>query len=287
VRCKFWGILIAMLAMASTATAAPKPHIRATLLADVKQIVPGKPFRLGVLLSIDSGWHTYWLNPGDSGEATKIKLDLPKGFTAGEVQFPTPIKIADPGGINVYGYTDSVMFITTVTPAKSLAAGEADLSAKVSYLVCNNICVPGHTTVDLKLPIAATGVDAGVANKQLFGDWTALIPTPPNASPLISNFKQDYDPSKGNVGITFIVPPGVSVPDIFPGPNDNVSIVLGGGMASDHEGGGGLAINVLTIKPLAGQKMPGGFLPVVLAFQTADGHRHGIITEVDLGKLKS
>jgi thiol:disulfide interchange protein DsbD len=284
VRCKAFAFILAVLALGSLAgAAAPPTHVKATLLADVKQIVPGKPFHLGVMLEIDPGWHTYWLNPGDSGMATKITLDLPKGFVAGDVQFPTPIKIVDPGNINVYGYTDKVMFIATVTPDNSLAAGEADLSAKVSYLVCKDICVPGHATPTLKLPVSAAGGDAGEANKQLFADWAAQLPVPRVEAPW--SLSQKFDPPKHSVRLDIVVPADKNAPlDVFPGPNDDVNVE-----AEVNPGDLDLSAEfdvTLTITPLDGHAMPLVKLPVVLGFTNADHQRRGIITEIDLSKLK-
>jgi DsbC/DsbD-like thiol-disulfide interchange protein len=285
-RCKMWLILIAMLAMASSAHAANKPqHVRATLLADVSQIVPGKPFHLGVKLDIDPGWHVYWLNPGDSGEATRITLDLPKGFAAGDVQFPTPIKIVDPGGINVYGYTNSVMFIATVTPDKSLPVGDADLSANVSYLVCNDVCIPGHATVDLKLPITAAGAKALPDNAKLFGDWTAQLPlTPKDFSD--ASFSQAIDPEKDSVTFSFWVWADSTNPDIFPGPSDDINVaVKQGGRFTDAARTA--EEFTLTITPLAGHAMPKVKLPVVIGWTEKWGNHRGLVTEIDLSKLIS
>src|ERR1700741_5068984 len=37
-----------------------KTLVKASLLADTKAIVPGKPFEVGILLEMDPNWHTYW-----------------------------------------------------------------------------------------------------------------------------------------------------------------------------------------------------------------------------------
>ena len=62
--------------------------IHATLLADTTAVEPGKPFRVGVLLKIEPGWHTYWRDTGDSGLPTEVKWDLPEGFVAADLQWP-------------------------------------------------------------------------------------------------------------------------------------------------------------------------------------------------------
>ena len=40
------------------------------VVADTAGVEPGASFRLGVLLEMEPGWHTYWENPGDAGLPT-------------------------------------------------------------------------------------------------------------------------------------------------------------------------------------------------------------------------
>ena len=69
------------------------PHIKVSLLYGDTALVPGKTTMLGVLFSPESEWHTYWRNPGDSGEAPTIEWQASEAFEFGEIQWPLPIKI--------------------------------------------------------------------------------------------------------------------------------------------------------------------------------------------------
>ena len=40
-------------------------------------------------------WHTYWKNPGDSGEPMRVEWTLPRGFEAKSLKWPVPEKIMD------------------------------------------------------------------------------------------------------------------------------------------------------------------------------------------------
>lgn len=42
-------------------------HVNTHLIAEVLSIQPGRLFSVGVFLELEKDWHTYWLNPGDSG----------------------------------------------------------------------------------------------------------------------------------------------------------------------------------------------------------------------------
>src|SRR5688500_6081524 len=107
--------------------------VKASLLADAAAVAPGTSFTLGVRLKMKPHWHTYWVNPGEAGDATKVSLMGPAGFEFGEVRWPLPSKIEAPGGI-AYGYEDEVLLLVPVTVARDVpAGGVADIAADVSW----------------------------------------------------------------------------------------------------------------------------------------------------------
>ena len=77
-------MLMALLLMLCGATAqaltdeAATEQVRARLVASVDAVYPGAEITLGVNQRIIPHWHTYWLNPGDSGLATTIQWRLPQ-----------------------------------------------------------------------------------------------------------------------------------------------------------------------------------------------------------------
>jgi thiol:disulfide interchange protein DsbD len=148
--------------------------VEASLVADTTAVVPGKPFRLGLLLRMAPGWHTYWENPGDSGLPTTFEPSLPAGFTAGPVVWPLPERLVEPGDIEVYAYKKEVLLVRTVTPPATVDAKEVTINAKSSWLVCEAICIPGKAEVQLTLPVAA---GAEPANAELFAKFGALAPS--------------------------------------------------------------------------------------------------------------
>lgn len=54
--------------------------VRVELLSEPAAITPGEPFQVGIRLTMKEHWHTYWRNPGDSGEPTTVTWKLPDGF---------------------------------------------------------------------------------------------------------------------------------------------------------------------------------------------------------------
>ena len=138
--------------------------VDAKLIADTTTIVPGREFNAGLLLKMQPGWHTYWQFPGDAGIPTEIKWNLPPGWEAGPIQWPIPLKLKEPGDIQIYGYHDEVLLMVALTPPK-IAESAVKLAAGVEWLVCEKICVPGHGDVQLELPV---GSESAPANTDLF-----------------------------------------------------------------------------------------------------------------------
>ncbi|MBA2526879.1 MAG: thioredoxin family protein [Pyrinomonadaceae bacterium] len=140
---------------------------------DTSAVVAGKPLKAGVLLKMVPGWHTYWKFPGDAGIPTEIKWKLAPGWKAGQIQWPTPLKLDEPGDIQIYGYHDEVLLMQEITPPASLSDGTAKIAAQVDWLVCEKICIPGGTAVELELPVAA---EAEPAHEELFARFQRALP---------------------------------------------------------------------------------------------------------------
>jgi len=131
--------------------AAPR-HVKASLLAETDAVQPGRSLQLGVRLEMEKGWHTYWQNPGDSGLPTRVKWELPPGFTAGEIRWPYPIRFVS-GPVVSYGYEHDVLLPVAVVVPLAIAASEVRFVARVSWLECEEACLPGKAELALVLPV--------------------------------------------------------------------------------------------------------------------------------------
>ena len=150
-----------------------KTLVKASLLADTTAIVPGQPFQVGLLLEMAPGWHTYWEYSGDSGLPTTIDWSLPPGFVASAIQWPVPEAKVEPGDIQVYAYSGRVLLLTTITPPPDVS-GNVILQADASWLVCEEICVPGGAELELSLPV---GNSAAPANAAIFEEFRSRLPS--------------------------------------------------------------------------------------------------------------
>ncbi|MER3523001.1 MAG: hypothetical protein C4326_02780 [Ignavibacteria bacterium] len=208
--------------------ASPKRHhTHVRLLADVESIRPGSAFAVGVLMTRDAGWHTYWQNSGEAGLPTQIEWQLPSGFTAGEIQWPLPRKYNESGEILTYGYENETMLLVTITPPNRLPAGTTHitLKAKVRWLECEKLCVPGSADVVLTLPVRSSAPRP--AHAELFARYRAMVPQPLPAGPGFT-FKTETRNSTvtlvlaADAGKQFVVVRDV-VPDFYPHAHDSLS----------------------------------------------------------------
>ncbi len=152
-------------------------HLTAELTSVGPAIAPGGRLEVGLVLTLEAGWHVFWNNAGDSGEPPKIVWTLPKGVTAGPMRFPIPKRLPQ-GELMDFGYEDSVGFPVEIAAAKGVAPGPIHLDAKVDWLVCREVCVPGraHLGIDLEVRSnvpAPSGTPVGALGQAL-----GLLPDP-------------------------------------------------------------------------------------------------------------
>jgi thiol:disulfide interchange protein DsbD len=81
---------------------------------------------------LEPGWHIYWKNPGDSGEATTVKWNLPEGWSEVDLMFPTPHAI-DAGGVINYGYENKVTLLARLKPPVDYSGETVNLTGEASY----------------------------------------------------------------------------------------------------------------------------------------------------------
>ena len=123
--------------------------VKASLTTDASvPIIAGQPFTVTVTLDLQPGWHTYWQYAGDSGLPPKVEWQLPEGWKAGPLEFSVPEQYQEPGDMIIYGYEKQQLLRATITPPRDLPQDKIyKLKAKVSWLACKELCVPGSAEV--------------------------------------------------------------------------------------------------------------------------------------------
>jgi thiol:disulfide interchange protein/DsbC/DsbD-like thiol-disulfide interchange protein len=177
---KFWllGLLLASpAAFPLSGTVVATDNVKAHLLSEVGAIAPGQSFWVALEFNIRDGWHTYWRNPGDSGQATKLVWQLPPGFTAGDIVWTTPHRFEIPPLVN-YGYAKHAVHLVNITAPKDLRPGTpAVLAAKASWLVCSDVCIPEDAQLQLTLPVNTRPGAVDQADAALFTAARSELPS--------------------------------------------------------------------------------------------------------------
>ncbi len=252
------------------------PYVRAELLAHAPQgVAPGQPLWLGLQITHQPEWHTYWKNPGDSGLPTDLAWTLPAGLDAGEIAWPLPKKIPI-GTLANYGYEGTVLLPVPVTVASTFAPGplvkDATIQLRASWLVCRKECIPEEGEFTLHLPIRSTTALSGAA----FEAATVAQPKPVLAG--TSGIVPDSQAQIADGNTLQVSVHGLPVAlrgktlDLYP----ETAEVIDNAAAWPQSWNG----SVWTAKiPLSAQRSGSpGMMPVVLAEPAAPGHATGADT---------
>jgi len=162
-------------AFASSLEASPS-HLKVELLSEQISLQPGKAVTLGVHFKMEKGWHIYWTNPGDSGQAPSVVWDLPPGFKTEPLRWPLPERLSVPPLMD-YGYSGEVLLTSVLHIPRGLKPGQTvRLLAQVHWLVCKDICVPGQAGVTLRLPVKSSASALNSKTADLFKATRRKLP---------------------------------------------------------------------------------------------------------------
>ncbi len=136
-------------------------HVEAEFHAARTAVAPGETFTVVLRQTMAEGWHTYWRNPGDSGQATEVSwTQTPSGFRVGELQWPAPIRLPADASIMQYAYGGEVLLPFEVTvPAQARVGATARFTADVSWLECADVCIPADVHMAFAVPVRTEGAD--------------------------------------------------------------------------------------------------------------------------------
>jgi thiol:disulfide interchange protein len=148
------ALLLGWLALLPAAAAPGGAKTQVRLLLAENFARPGTTVMAGVELKMPPRVHTYWVNGGESGLPTEVAWKLPPGVTAGALQWPVPEKF-EADGITTYGYHGTILLLAPLQLAADLKPGALAIQAKVSWLECEEMCIPGDAEVKATLTISA------------------------------------------------------------------------------------------------------------------------------------
>jgi thiol:disulfide interchange protein DsbD len=259
-------LLWAMWGAPSSAQAPATANVQADLQSSRAAIAPGEHFTIVLRQRIRDGWHTYWRNPGDSGEPTRITWHLPAGWSAGDIQWPAPTAMRF-ATLMSYVYSNEVLFPIELTAPRSLRVGETvTLDAEGDWLVCSDICIPEHATLSLLLPVASRGSDDPQWAPRI-AQALASLPRPLGAEAHIT---------PGNpaiLSVALVNAATIRDPYFFPHGKDAIRHAA---PQQPRVGSGGLSFR---LAQGADHNLGSAPLSGVLAYVTARGERHAVEVE--------
>ena len=163
-------------------------HLTVEMVSAGPAIAKGGKQTVGFVFSMETGWHVYWRNAGYAGYPPRVSWTLPSGMTAGPLQFPAPSRLPLDTTVD-YGYEDSVAYPVSIDAERSAKAdksGNIHLAAKVDWLVCKEVCVPGKAELGLELKLVPAGTAVNHEGEQVGALGAALKQLP---KPLPPNFR--------------------------------------------------------------------------------------------------
>ena len=141
-------------------------HARISLIKDHSDFVPGTSINIGLKVSMDKGWHTYWRNPGDSGGPIEIDWNLPKGFSVSDIKWPLPEKIEYPP-LMTYGYEDFVIYSMVLSIPADYSDDYFEMNADI--LICADVCIPESGKISSNL--------LDIESDSLIYEWLESVPS--------------------------------------------------------------------------------------------------------------
>jgi thiol:disulfide interchange protein len=208
----------------AASNSADAPHVRVELLVPGDNLYSSDELNdAGLYFKLEPGWHIYWENPGDAGEPPHIQWTLPKGITAGPMQFPAPKRLPL-GPLMDYGYENEVLFPLKLHVSDGVKAGPVTLHARVDWLVCRATCIPGKAELEVQRKVYVglyeilTPKDSTLSQRFFVGDNSKSLPALPK--PLPASAKAVFQPTKEGFRLVIETGQGETEAAFFPDDQD-------------------------------------------------------------------
>ena len=183
---------------------------------------------IGIYIHLKKGWHSYWKQPGESGKPLKVQWQLPEGWEVSPLKWPLPERFTNtpnfkkqnsnkaashklkPRALINFGYKKSFLLQSTLFLREgSIKKSSIDLSAKISWLICKDVCIPMNQNLKLSIPLSPVTKTDSYWTSLFNKNWNnAVILTPQifSAKNIRNNWQVDMKFST----------PGQKLVNIFP-----------------------------------------------------------------------
>ena len=192
---RYLSLVLIIFVISIEARSAKTDHAEITIVGNTNIISEPGVIQLGYKFVFTPGWHTYWINPGDSGGPPIFEFNSPSGWDINENVWPGPQKIIYPP-LMTFGYVDEVIFPFELN-LKNLNDQATEITTK--FLVCDDICVPEEAILLLSLKNGVLNIDE---KPEELKKWLNRVPirAPPEMvlSSNENNFSLEYPSLNSN-----------------------------------------------------------------------------------------
>lgn len=191
-------------------------NVKVSLISQYETASAGDSFHIALVQKIAPDWHTYWRNPGDVGDKTRIKWTVPAGVKVTDIKWPNPSALPYEGFIN-YGYSKEVVFPIEVTVPQNFS-GPMVLKAFVEWLECKDVCIPGEANIEITININEQSKKSAAALE--IENALANLPKPISGRAIIEDKGTDLI-----LGFQTDAPETISSAQFFPHEIDNGALI--------------------------------------------------------------
>ena len=210
---RYFSLVLIIFVISIEARSVKTDHAEISIVGNTNIISEPGAVQLGYRFVFTPGWHTYWINPGDSGGPPIFEFNSPSNWDIKENIWPGPQKIIYPP-LMTFGYVDEVIF-PFILNLKNLNDQTTEITTK--FLVCDDICVPEEATLELSLKNGILNIDE---RPEELNKWLNRVPirAPPEMilSSNQNNFTLEYASLDSN---SYFFPFDDSVMDYSDGQN--------------------------------------------------------------------
>jgi hypothetical protein len=132
--------------------------------------MPGGREAIAISVTVAPQWHIYWRNPGDSGAAPSVRLELPEGWSAGALEYPRPEIFGD-ADERTFGYSGTVCLLVPVTRPSGWQ-GPLEVGGEMAWLACRTSCIAGRSPLSAKVSADSASAPDAPAGRT----WPSAMP---------------------------------------------------------------------------------------------------------------
>ena len=165
---------------------------------------------LGLHFEMKAGWKIYWRSPGDAGFPPQIRWDASQNIKEFKTLWPIPKRFSVLG-LSTLGYEEEVVLPVAVRVLNKKRP--VLIRANLSYLTCNQVCIPYETELHLDLE-SQEGFNS--TGGQLIGRYLKRVPSSETREDLsIMSVKSNGPSKKSKLKIEVRANGGFNKPDLF------------------------------------------------------------------------